>query len=211
MKRLFLLFFVSLLFVMIGSVSCNDSGAELELGVGPPPAPVPQTGQTTCWDSDGTPINCADTGQDGDIQAGVVPPDPRFTDNEDGTITDNLTGLIWLKNANCLNGTVNWAGALTFANTLADPACGLSDGSVAGDWYLPNRNELTSLLDLENFNSALPPGNPFMNFQLSGYWSSTTLATNTFLAWGVDFNDGSVGTGDKANIFSLVTAVRGGL
>ena len=82
---------------------------------------------------------------------------------------------------------------------------------MEGNWYLPNRNELASLLDLENFNSALPPGNPFMNFQLSGYWSSTTLATNTFFAWGVDFNDGSVGTGDKANIFSLVTAVRGGL
>jgi hypothetical protein len=32
---------------------------------------------------------------------GVAWPNPRFTDNSDGTVTDNLTGLIWLKNANC--------------------------------------------------------------------------------------------------------------
>ena len=32
---------------------------------------------------------------------GVAWPNPRFTDNGNGTVTDNLTGLIWLKNANC--------------------------------------------------------------------------------------------------------------
>lgn len=29
----------------------------------------PATGQTSCWDSSGTPIDCAGTGQDGDIPA----------------------------------------------------------------------------------------------------------------------------------------------
>jgi len=46
-------------------------------------APVPQTGQTMTFAA----------GDDGVVQAGVVPPDPRFTANLDGTITDNLTGL----------------------------------------------------------------------------------------------------------------------
>src|SRR5215831_10404550 len=54
-------------------------------------APVPRTGQTTSYAA----------GDDGALQKGVAWPTPRFTDNNNGTITDNLTGLIWLKNANC--------------------------------------------------------------------------------------------------------------
>jgi len=60
---------------------------------------LPQTGQTGCWDINGTTVTCTGTGQDGDKLAGVPLPVPRFTDNSNGTVTDNLTGLIWLKNA----------------------------------------------------------------------------------------------------------------
>ena len=86
------------------------------------------------------------TGDDGHYQAGVPVPNPRFTDNGDGTVTDNLTRLTWLKDAGCL-GQQTWADALPLANTLADGnvACGLADGSAEGDWRLPNRNELASL------------------------------------------------------------------
>jgi len=52
-------------------------------------------------------------GLDGDIHAGVPIPSPRFTDNLNGTITDNL----WLKNANCFRAQ-SWANALHAANTL---------------------------------------------------------------------------------------------
>lgn len=41
------------------------------------------------------------------------------------------------------------------ANTLADGACGLTDGSVAGDWRLPNVRELYSLIHLQFFFPAL--------------------------------------------------------
>jgi len=64
-------------------------------------APVPQTGQVLCYNSAGTVITCAGTGQDGALQKGVELPTPRFTDNGNGTIKDKLTGVIWLKNANC--------------------------------------------------------------------------------------------------------------
>jgi len=37
---------------------------------------------------------------DGDVRAGVASPNPRFTDNNSGTVTDNLTGLVWIKNTN---------------------------------------------------------------------------------------------------------------
>ena len=69
---------------------------------------VARTGQTTCYDSDGNVIDCAGTGQDGDIQAGVAWPSPRFVDNGDGTITDMLTGLMWLKDAGCLFAFPHW-------------------------------------------------------------------------------------------------------
>jgi hypothetical protein len=167
-------------------------------------AGVLKTGQTTSFT----------TGDDGFYQAGAPVPSPRFTDIGDGTVTDNLTGLTWLKDAGCL-GQQNWADALGAANTLADGnvACGLTDGSVAGDWRLPNRNELTSLLDLGTFSPALPAGHPFTNFVAGRYWSSTTEAGFSDLAWLVDLDKGGVGNGDKLEIdfFYFVTAVRGGL
>jgi hypothetical protein len=108
----------------------------------------------------GIPINCAGTGQDGEIQAGVPFPTLRFTDNSSGTVRDNLTGLIWLKNANCFGGQT-WGNALSAANNLADdPAstttdCGLPHGSVASDWRLPNIKELQCLIDFGFFSPAL--------------------------------------------------------
>jgi hypothetical protein len=68
------------------------------VGWGTPPAwaqlaRVLQTGQTQCWDAAGTPITCDGTGQDGDIQAGMAWPTPRFTDRGNGTVRDNLTGF----------------------------------------------------------------------------------------------------------------------
>ncbi len=47
---------------------------------------LPETGQTTCYDEAGNVVTCTDTGQDGDKQAGVAWPSPRFT-NPDGTYT----------------------------------------------------------------------------------------------------------------------------
>jgi hypothetical protein len=135
------------------------------------PARLWQTGQTKCYDESGVEISCAGTGQDGEYQAGVAWPSPRFTDNGDGTVTDNLTGLIWLKDANCFRGKA-WDGALAAANNLSEGQCGLSDGSSAGDWRLPNRKELFSLIGYTQGNPVLPPGHPFNNVS-GGYASST--------------------------------------
>ncbi len=134
-------------------------------------------------------------------------PNPRFTDNANGTVTDNLTGLIWLKDANCLRGIRGWFAALSDANNLANGVCGLSDGSRAGDWRLPNRNELTSLLDLNKRNPALPSGHPFTDFQAAKYWTSTANSPGS--VWRVDFLDAAVTDGTTAN-FWFVTFVRDG-
>lgn len=111
---------------------------------------LPQTGQTISYAN----------GDDGALQRGTEWPDPRFTDNNDGTVTDNLTKFICLKDAGCL-GSMNWLDAINACNKLADGQCGLNDGSVPGDWFLPNIRELHSLID---FSSAPPPGAPFKNW-----------------------------------------------
>ena len=184
------------------------------------PAPVPKTGQVTCYEgvSPYDQIDCAGTGQDGEFQKGVAPPTSRFTDNEDGTVTDNLTGLIWLKEANCFGQRI-WNNALSDCNELENGQCGLTDGSSAGDWGLPNKKELISLTHEGYYNPALSntagtgqwsQGDPFTNVQSDGYWSSTTVVHFTNYAWYVGMGNGGVKYYyDKTSLY-YVWPVRGG-
>jgi hypothetical protein len=74
---------------------------------------LPQTGQTKCYNAFGVQIACVGTGQDGEYQMGAGWPDPRFTSSGD-CMTDHLTGLMWSKNSDLPNGTMNWQGALDY-------------------------------------------------------------------------------------------------
>jgi len=105
---------------------------------------VEKTGQITSYSA----------GDDGDLRKGVAWPQPRFTDMGNGAVKDNLTRLIWLKNANAF-GLRRWDQALSDANTLASGSSDLTDGSKAGDWRLPNVKELQSLIDFAYINPAL--------------------------------------------------------
>jgi hypothetical protein len=168
---------------------------------------LPRTGQIKCYDDAGSEIECDGTGQDGDIQAGSPWPVPRFIDNNDGTITDRLTSLVWLKDANCF-GPQTWADALTRVNNLTSGSCGLTDGSAAGEWRLPSVNELESLEDLQNATPPLPTGHFFMNVLLEDYWTSSTFAYDPTYAWYVFMDNGYVGRRQsKLNEFSVL-AVR---
>ena len=162
------------------------------------PAPVAKTGQTTSYL----------TGDDGDLQKGVASPSPRFTDHGDGTVTDNLTGLMWAKDAND-NGTMTWADAIDYANNLSlgNEGC----GTTYTDWRLPNVRELQSLIDFGNNLPALPVGHPFTNVQLElgWYWSSTTYSFSTDGAWYVYIASGSVNGSNKTSNF-YAWPVRGG-
>jgi hypothetical protein len=179
--------------------------------------PVPKTGQTKCYDENGDLISCTGTGQDGNLQRGFSWPIPRFTDNEDGTVRDNLTGLIWLKNVDC-NGIMTWKDALSWTSSLYDGCttcggtdndCGLSDSSISGEWRLPNVNELLTLIDWSQSHPALPSGHPFVNVPQNYYWTSTSAVRNTIRAWLVDIVNGYVAPDPKANA-RCVWPVRGG-
>lgn len=174
------------------------------------PRVVAATGQTLCFDVGGSTIDCAGTGQDGEVQAGVRHPSPRFTDREDGTVRDNLTGLIWLKRASCL-GQVNWSQALSLSNALAEGqgACALSDGSIAGDWRLPNVRELMSLISVSKGYPALAEGHPFVDVKNQMHWTSTSRPGGSPKAWtGSPFASGRFSSGDKSDDEWWVWPVR---
>ncbi len=138
---------------------------------------LPQTGQMSCYDSAGSMIPCAGTGQDGDIQAGVQWPNPRFTDNGNGTVSDNLTGLMWKKDANAPGPACSPFVMTTWQGALYYVAC-LNTYSYLGynDWRLPNVNELESLINAQQGNSATWLNTQgFSNVQSNiMYWSSST-------------------------------------
>ncbi len=167
------------------------------------PSNIWKTGQTTSYDAN---IPSRD---DGALQSGVTWPSPRFTDNGDGTVADNLTGLVWLKNANCFRQP--HAAALSSANSLASGQCGLTDGSSAGDWRLPNREELQSLIDFSQYAPSLSAGYPFTNVQQDSYSSSTTYAGNTTGAYIVSMLNGYITIGSKADSYYVWPVRAGGL
>ncbi|MEN8217889.1 MAG: DUF1566 domain-containing protein [Pseudomonadota bacterium] len=111
----------------------------------------------------------------------------RYTDNGDGTVTDNRSGLIWMKNANCF-GEQNWKTAMRSAANLAHGQCGLRDGSRRGMWRLPTKKELVAMIDHKYRRPALSnaagsghwkEGDAFSGVQTVNYWSSTTDTHST--------------------------------
>jgi hypothetical protein len=178
-------------------------------------APVVDTGigSDQCADELGDLRNCTGTGEDGETQAGLEGPTPRFTDNGDGTVTDNLTGLMWLQDANCPGGTVGWQAALDWVGSFntTTVACTNYAAMTFTDWRLPNVREVLSLVDFGEVGPALPAGHPFENVQSSFYWSSSTAVNDPANAWTINFGTGDSGIGgDKDGFSDYVWAVRGG-
>ena len=160
---------------------------------------LPKTGQTMVYAS----------GDDGNIQAGVEWPAERFTDNGDGTVTDTLTGLMWLKNGSCLR--TNWKSA---ANTLSglnnqqmQNACAGYSGNYS-DWRLPTLNELKSLVNYGSADSAQwLDSEGFVNIKSTYYWSSTTYLGNASKEWMVNMSTGIEKVGSRGNAYILAVRI----
>ncbi len=124
----------------------------------------------------------------------------HFTDNGDGTITDNVTQLVWQKVPN--PNIFNWEQAISYAE-------GLTLAS-ATDWRLPNIKELQSL----NMDSASNPSvntTYFNTIGIHNYWSSTTLlpnSANLTSAWYWNTQFGITSHDIKTNL-NYVICVRG--
>ena len=182
-------------------------------GVTPPAThQLPATGQKTSYMA----------GDDGAIRAGAT---LSFTDNHDGTITDNNTGLQWEKQSNADGSIHDGGNTYTWTDAFAVHVAGLNAMIFAGhnDWRLPNVKELQSIVNYQNANPAVSPafhsgtgcvvGCTVLTCSCtsaSAYWSSSTDASSPAGPWYVDFGVGVVKFVRKSFTFR-VRAVRGGL
>jgi len=171
-------------------------------------------------------------GDDGALRVGAP---LSYTDNGDGPITDNNTGLMWEKKSDD-DGLHDKDSAYSWN---PGPAWNPGPGSIwewiaqvnaegsrgfAGhaDWRIPNVRELQSIVNYQisypapmvsaAFNGGCVPGCTVLTCSCTVaplYWSSTTYVYGSGLAWGVSFSGGSVNIGNKLN-GNPVRAVRGG-
>lgn len=109
---------------------------------------VVDTGQTTCYENH-LAITCPAAGASWYGQdAQHIGNQPSYTNNGDGTITDNTTGLMWQQ---------GYSGKMTYDEALS----GASSVNLAGytDWRLPTIKELYSLIDFSGTDPSGYPGN----------------------------------------------------
>jgi hypothetical protein len=138
--------------------------------------PLTKTRQTICFDNEGnilTDLQSGDDyyGQDGDYQKGQA---MSYTDNGDGTVTDNVTGLVWGQNQS--DSGMTWDEAQKYCENL----------TLGGydDWRLPSLKELWSIRD---FSTGWPyVDTVYFHFAGDGSqgrsqytWSSNPYVVNT--------------------------------
>ncbi|MBT3278210.1 MAG: DUF1566 domain-containing protein [Phycisphaerales bacterium] len=160
--------------------------------------PVVDTGQTRCYDSTKEiaypKTGAAYAGQDAQYSGNAM----RYTDNKDGTITDEVTGLIWEKTPDFKKRS--WPDAAKHANAL----------NLGGktDWRMPTMKELFSIAHFEgNQHTKTPYLHSAFDFHwpteadggrdMDGqYWSSNKYLGTTMRsdqsAFGFNFADGRI-------------------
>ncbi len=154
---------------------------------GPSLLKLPDTGQTI----DATPT----FGEDSDY---TINP-PAFTDNGNGTITDQVTGLMWQK---VDNGESTWENALSRAASV-------TTGGYS-DWRLPTPTELFSIMNhnLGNpaaLNTTFFPSNPAGAAEY--WWTSDIYGTDATKVWCVNAG-GGMGPKPKAETIGAGGTLR---
>ncbi len=162
---------------------------------------IVDTGQKACFDNTNL-MDCPDTGQSFFGQdAQYKGNQPAYRDNADGTITDLVTGLMWVK---ARGSKVTWNSALADAK----------DCTIGGfsDWRAPTIKELYSLIDFNGWLLNAKGAKPFINTKFFDYkygntnagerdidcqdWSATKYVSKTMngnpTVFGVNFADGRI-------------------
>lgn len=142
-----------------------------------------------------------------------ITPDSRYIVNNDGTVTDNKTGLMWMQ---CSEGQT-WesdggAGNCTGTATTHtwDAALALANGKAfAGhsDWHLPDIKELVSLVAEDRYGPAIN-SNIFPATPSSVFWSGSPYASVSIFSWVTDFLYGDYGSYYRSISPSHVRLVR---
>ena len=207
-----------LLLLLLFTSSTSSFAEEIKIAV-IVPKPVggsPKTGQT---------IKCVDY-DDGYYKKGAPASGAHYQDNGNGTITDNATGLMWVKDPSLCGGlTYNsqnkWASAagkpriMTWADAITN--CEALSYAGQNDWRLPNIKELQSIVNYGRFEPAIGESTyelPWENIPptdfshlpvplINGYWSSTTwtnIIPSADYAWYVFFDYGTASSDYKTDI-----------
>jgi hypothetical protein len=124
----------------------------------------------------------------------------HYTVNRDGTVTDNVTGLMWQQEVDYIART--WESAIAYCENLVVPP------STYTDWRLPNSKELRSIIDNSQWNPAID-WTAFPNTNSTYYWTSTEYEGDPVGAWYVTFSYGGVTSHGKTGGSHDVRCVRG--
>jgi len=138
----------------------------------------------------------------------IIPstPNSNFTDNADGTVTDNTTGLMWMRcslgqgwDGSACTGTANtydWQNALSSAesNTFANQ----------DDWYLPNVKELITIVEVACDGPAV--NETIFSILSDLYWTSSPVSGVTFraYAWQTNFIKGGNAYSQKRTGYNVI-------
>lgn len=115
----------------------------------------------------------------------------RFTLVFDGTgVKDSRTGLVWEQAPD--SEFDGWSASIARCRTK-------TVGGQQG-WRAPSLDELTSLVDRDQQDPALPHGHPFSNIKSSIFWTATPSSTDDIVAWQVSFFSGSSATDQKSGM-----------
>lgn len=119
------------------------------------------------------------------------------------TVEDTNTGLIWTRNAAPSMTGRPWAEAFDLVQAMnARREFGY------GDWRLPNRRELLSLINHHAMQPALSQSHPFHDVWKGWYWTSTTYVGAAGYAWRIQLSGGRMFYGNKSED-SMIWPVRG--
>lgn len=171
--------------LIVNDGTVDSSADTLTVSAFTPTSRLSDTGQTDDY--------TATFGEDSDY---TINP-PLYTPNDDGTVTDNVTGLMWQQQDD--DTTRTWGEATTYCTDL----------TLTGytDWRLPNNNELATIID---YGADNPPIDitAFPGTNTSEYWSSATSALSPSHAWYGEFIRGEFSIEIKTESY-YVRCVRG--
>jgi hypothetical protein len=136
------------------------------------------------------------------VAAGAPNPE-TYTDNMDGTVTDNVTGLMWQKAV--ATGPAG-AGLSGFTQPQAVAFCSTLTLATHSDWRLPTIIELTSIVDLGQSSPSINV--TFFPATQGNFWSSSPEFGSPANAWIVYFDNGGAAGTDYMGLLCHVRCVR---
>jgi hypothetical protein len=154
--------------------------------------PMLETDQTRCYSAQGHTVDCDGSGQDASYpKQGPTRAADRFA-ALDNVVRDRLTGAVWRKDANPAEFPLTWDEAHAYVADMRERRL-----HGFGNWRLPPRDLLFSLISHQNINPALAGGHPFTNLFSSYCWSADSCCRLPDQAWYVHLGGGRIHRGMK--------------